>query len=492
MAFSKYREIYNRIQHFSNIQSILNWDSEVTMPAAAREERSFQIAEMTKLIHEIFTGSEFARALEAASNEIEKNNNDPKYFIRKRELEVITRRLDKQKKLPTDFVTKLSQKTNIAHAKWVEAKKQKDFNLFSETLSELVDLAKVQADYYGYENERYDALLDDYERGATGTMLSELFDNLKKDLVPIVSKAKSYPNPFKLPIDAMKQKKFCELLPPRLGLSHDISRLDISAHPFSTSLGSKDKRITTRYDELDPLSAVFGVLHETGHSLYEAGLSEMPEAPNPLAEFLSLGIHESQSRLWENQVGRSREFWNYYYPVALESWELKERDLPFDDFFNYIQSVQKSKIRVEADPVTYNLHIILRFEIERDLIADKIKVSDLPELWRSKMQDYFGLKIDNDAEGVLQDVHWSMAAFGYFPTYALGNIYSAQLYEAFLRDNPVFKDHLTKTGETKDLLEWLKKNVHHQGRIYEVPELIEKATGSEPSSASLIKHLSNI
>jgi carboxypeptidase Taq len=491
MSFSNYRNFFKKIQNFRDIQSLLQWDSEVMMPSSGRLTRSQQIAEMSGLIHDALTGEEFRILIDNAQIEIEHKLDSPEIKKQRKELQILNETLEKQSKLPTDFVAELSQKTNIAQSIWEEAKTKKDFSLFENTLTELVELAIKQADYYGYTTERYDALLDDYEKGATAKNLTYLFDTLKQQLKPIVAVAKTYQNPFNKEISIENQEKFCQLLPSHLGLLKDQSRLDRSSHPFSTSLGLKDKRITTRYDLTDPLSSIFGVMHETGHALYEIGLSEMDEAPNPLTEYLSLGIHESQSRLWENQVGRSENFWIYYYPLALESWELKESELPFKDFMNYIKSVERSKIRVESDPVTYNLHIILRFEIERDLIAQKIKIKDLPELWNSKMKEYFGLAIENPAEGVLQDIHWSMAAFGYFPTYALGNIYSAQLYHAFLRTNVQFEKNLAKTGNTSELLNWLREKVHYSGKIYSVDDLLIRATGESANSCYLIESLTN-
>ncbi len=491
MSFAKYRTFYKKIQNFRDIQSLLQWDSEVMMPTAGRISRSQQIAEMSGLIHDAFTGTEFRSLIDLAESELEHSLDNPNIMKLKKEIDVLKETLEKQSKLPTEFVAELSQKTNIAQSKWEEAKTKNDFSLFQNTLSELVDLAIRQAEYYGYNTERYDALLDDYEKGAKAKNLSSLFDSLKVELKPIVAKSKSYPNPFKKEVSIENQEKFCQLIPAYLGLPQNQSRLDRSSHPFSTSLGSQDKRITTRYDLKDPLSSVFGVIHETGHALYEIGLSEMDEAPNPLAEYLTLGMHESQSRLWENQVGRSESFWIYYYPIALEFWKLKEADLLFSDFMNYIKSVERTKIRVEADPITYNLHIILRFEIERDLISQKIKTKDLPEIWNSKMKENFGLVIENPSEGVLQDIHWSMAAFGYFPTYALGNIYSAQLYHAFLKENQSFEKNLARTGDTSNLLNWLRKNIHYSGKFYSVDDLLIQTTGETANSRFLIESLTN-
>jgi carboxypeptidase Taq len=488
MSFSKYRDFYKTIQLFRDIESVLHWDSEVMMPQQGREYRSLQIAEISRFIHEKFTGSEFGNIIQSAIREISgSQENSTKQKLA--ELKWIQSRREKTGKLPAEFVQKLSQKSSIAHGIWQTAKKESDFSKFAPILAELVDLALQRAEYYGFETEPYDSLLDDYETGAKATELDQLFSDLKRDLIPLVGMGKKTENPFSQKIPEEHQEKFCKSLPARLGLPADSSRLDKSAHPFSTSLGPKDKRITTRYDESDPLSAIFGVLHEVGHSLYEAGLSEIEDGPHPFAEFLSLGIHESQSRLWENHLGRSKEFWEFYYPKALEVWGLTESDLPFSKVYSYIRSVSPSKIRVEADPLTYNIHIILRFEMERDLINRKIKVKDLPEIWNQKMKDYMGIQIVNDAEGVLQDIHWSMGAFGYFPTYTLGNLYAAQFYEAFLKENPEFPSRLKDSGDVQILVDWLRKNVHHKGRTLSVPNLIRESTGSEPSAKPLLRYL---
>jgi carboxypeptidase Taq len=506
MSFSEYRKLYAQLQTYRDIQSVLQWDSEVKMPRSGREARSHQIGEMSRLSHEMFTGTKFRTAIQKAWDEIQtelirtKDSEQAMGLQKKaKEIQILKERQEKTAKLPTSFVQNLAQKTSVAQGVWEEAKKNSNFQQYETVLEELVQLARQQADYYGYKKEAYDALIDDYEKSATAEFLAGMFSELKKELIPIVEKGKSYPNPFqhittnmgKGIIPQERQEAFCRRLPEALGLKSQESRLDTSSHPFSTSLGPKDKRITTRYDGSDPLSAVFGVMHEVGHSLYEAGLSEIPEAPHPIAEYLSLGIHESQSRLWENQVGRSSEFWEYYYPIALQDWGLNEKELPFADLFHYIRSVEKTKIRVEADQVTYNLHIILRFEIERDLIAGRVNVSDLPEIWNEKMKESLGIRVENDSEGLLQDVHWCMAAFGYFPTYTLGNIYSAQLYNSFLKAHPEFPGQLAQTGNTSVLLNWLRQNVHHRGKEWEVEQLITNITGSSSNIQYLIQHLNN-
>ncbi|TGL23980.1 carboxypeptidase M32 [Leptospira yanagawae] len=487
-ALENYRKQYRKIKLFQDISSVLHWDSEVMMPEEGREYRSSQIAAVAELTHEWMTDKSFLGQIQNAKQAV----NDlpvPEREVWNRELEILMEEKEKADKLPSEFVSEFAKLTNLAHAEWAEAKKEKNFKLFSKRLEELVQLSKKQADYLGYTTEPYDALLDSYEKGAKANQIQNLFLDLKNSLIPIVAKAPNFETPFKKPISIAKQTKFCNRLPAILGLTTKESRLDISNHPFSTSLGKGDKRITTRYSETDPLSSIFGVLHETGHSLYESGLSKMPNWPTPLTEYLSLGIHESQSRLWENQVGRSLPFWEFMYPILLEDFELTEVELPFQKLFKYINSTEKSKIRVEADQVTYNLHIILRFEIERDLINGKIKVNDLPEIWNGKMKESFGLTVENDAEGVLQDIHWSMGAFGYFPTYTLGNIFSAQFFRKFTEEYPDSHNKFSANGDFSDLLNWLRKHIHSKGKIVTIENLVQDATGEPANAKYLISYL---
>jgi carboxypeptidase Taq len=482
-----YRNFWKEYTRLGDIISLLHWDSEVMMPDDGRAERAEQISQLSSLSHKMFTGDESKRQIENIKNLIAKN--PPEAAPLRRELEILERDRNRAITLPIELVERFSKLTNLAHGIWADAKKNKDFKSFEPTLTEITELSIEMAECYGYTTERYDALLEGYETGAKSHDLENLFLHLKNSLIPIVNEGKSYPSPFKKPIPVELQKAFNDKLPGLLGLSPTASRLDISVHPFSTSLGSKDKRITTRYHITDPLSSIFGVLHETGHALYEYGLGQMKDYPSPLAAAASLGVHESQSRLWENQVGRSRAFWEYFYPILLKEFNIYHYDLPFNDLYNHLNSVNKSKIRVEADQVTYNLHIILRFEIERALISRKIKVSDLPEVWNQKMKESFDLKINDDSEGVLQDVHWSGGAFGYFPTYTLGNIYSAQLFHHFLTTHESFWDDVINRGDVTSLNKWLAKKVYSHGRILDPKDLIKEATGEAPKSDYLIKYL---
>ncbi|PJZ47009.1 carboxypeptidase M32 [Leptospira brenneri] len=487
-ALENYRKQYRKIKLFQDISSVLHWDSEVMMPEEGREYRSAQIAAVAELTHDWMTDKSFLNQIQLAKDSISQIPESER-SLWNRELEVLMEEKEKADKLPSDFVSEFARVTNLSHAEWAAAKKEKNFQTFAKRLEELVELSKKQADYFGYTTEPYDALLDSYEKGAKANQIQILFSDLKESLVPIVTTAPKFKNPFPCPVSIDKQTKFCNRLPSLLGLTTKESRLDTSNHPFSTSLGKGDKRITTRYSETDPLSSIFGVLHETGHSLYESGLSAMPDWPTPITEFLSLGIHESQSRLWENQVGRSLPFWEFVYPILLSDFGFTDKELPFKELYQYINSTEKTKVRVEADQVTYNLHIILRFEIERDLINGKIQVKDLPEVWNTKMKESFGLKIENDAEGVLQDIHWSMGAFGYFPTYTLGNIFSSQFFKKFTEEFPDSHNKFSTKGDFSDLLNWLRKNIHSKGKIYDVDTLMQQVTGESANSKYLISYL---
>lgn len=486
----KYREYWKELVHIENILSLLHWDSEVLIPEAARTERAEQIAYLSKLYHTKYVSSELDDILASLFQALNSLDlNDEEKFILKKELEVLNHDRYRAKKLRTELVEELSRITNLAIGIWANAKKNKNFSEFAPTLQKIILLVQEKADQYSYNTERYDALLEDYEIGVRASELEELFKHLKNSLIPLINQFQTYPNPFLKPVHKELQYFFNKKLSVLLGLPENSHRLDTSQHPFSTSLGANDKRITTRYDEVDPLSSVFAVLHETGHALYEYGLSQSKNYPSPLTVPASYGVHESQSRLWENQIGRSRPFWEFMYPTLLRDFNIYHYDLPFEKLYNYVNSVSRSKIRVKADQVTYNLHIILRFEIERELIKGSLLVKDLPEVWNSKMKEFFDLEIENDAEGVLQDIHWSGGSFGYFPTYTLGNIYAAQLFSVFLKTHQSFWDDVRSRGDFSSLVKWLTKAVYSQGKIYAPKELIKHATGEYPDSSYLEKYL---
>lgn len=485
----EYRNYWKNLVNVQNVISVLHWDSEVVMPEQGRLERAEQISGLSALHHKLYTSEEFLKIIDNLENYVSKSNDLEDSKILKREIEVLKRDRNRATKLPTSLVEKFARTTNIAHGVWVSARKNKNFKEFEPILGEIIDLNIEMAEAYTYSRNRYDALLESYEYGLTVENLDPLFKKLKNSLIPLINEAKEFSNPFKKEISEDKQELFNKKLPPALGLPTHSSRLDKSAHPFSTSLGRADLRITTRYNPNDPTTSIMAVLHETGHSLYEMGLGMMPNYPNPLSIALSYGVHESQSRLWENQIGRSRAFWDYYYPTLIKDFEISPYDLSIEDLYNYINSTSKTKVRVDADQITYNLHIILRYEIEKELISDGLKVSEIPERWNTAMKELLDLDIENDSEGALQDVHWSGGSFGYFPTYTLGNIYSAQLFHTFLSSNSNFWNEVRDSGDFSSLLIWLQENVHKKGRLYDADDLLEKVTGQKPNSDFLVKYL---
>ncbi|TGL60963.1 carboxypeptidase M32 [Leptospira sarikeiensis] len=486
-AFREYRNEFQNIQHLRNIGSVLHWDMEIGIPKDGLAERGDQLSFLSGLAHKSFISDPFRKLAERAREENSKADL-PGKSLRERELHLLFKDLDRSSCLPISWVEEFSKTTSEAHSIWVDARKKNDSSIFLPILEKIVGLVFQKADLFGYSTEAYDALLDEYEPEAKASDLEILFSDLRKSLVPLLAKAKDSEFPFvgNFPIDS--QIPFNKSLPVLLGLPESGFRLDASAHPFSTSLGSFDKRITTRYEDSDPLSSVYSVLHETGHALYEAGISLIIGGPSPLKDSVSLGVHESQSRLWENQVGRSKEFWEGVYPIFLEKMGIKESSLPFAKLYSFVNRSKPSFIRVEADQITYNLHVILRFQIERAIFRKELALKDLSKAWKDGMKDLLGVDVPDDAKGFLQDVHWSGGAFGYFPTYSLGNIYAAQLYSAFVQQNPKFPEELKKR-ETSSLLAWLRKHVHSKGRSLEAKDLIREATGEEPNSKYLVEYL---
>ncbi|WP_125169881.1 carboxypeptidase M32 [Leptospira perolatii] len=488
-AFAKYRQEFNRIHQLRNVLGLLHWDMEVTLPADGQAERGEQIGNLAGITHESFTSDRFKSLVEKAKEENEKKSF-PGSEIRNKELEVLQKDLDRAYRLPASWVEEFTKVSSNAHSIWAEARNKNDASSFLPVLERILGLVFQKTEYLGYDTEPYDALLEEYEPGARAKDLDALFGELRSSLVPLIQKGKDVSSPFHGNFPKENQIPFNKSLPVLLGLSKSMHRLDSSEHPFSTSLGSKDKRITTRYDESDPISSVFSVLHETGHAMYEAGISEMGGSPSPIKDSVSLGVHESQSRLWENQVGRSKEFWEAIYPNFLTATNLSEKSLPFSRLFSYVNKSVPSLIRVEADQLTYNLHIILRFRIETALFRKEINIKDISSIWKVEMRELLGVTVPDDSQGFLQDVHWSGGAFGYFPTYTLGNIFAAQLFSAFLKQSPEFTNQL-KSSNASLLVSWLRENVHSKGRLLTVNELIEKATGEKPSSKYLVEYLSN-
>ncbi len=468
------------------IEALLDWDQETCMPPKAAGWRAEQLSLIAGIIHERKTSHELGTMLEKL--ETEGADGDPIVEANVREAR---RDYDKAVKLPTDLVRRIAHATTLAKDAWAKARKASDFGQFAPHLEKLLDLKREVADHLGWKQEPYDALIDLYEPGATTAEVAELFGQLKPKLVGLVEAIREAPRKpdesvLKREAPVEKQKQFNRRVIEAMGFDFEAGRLDISTHPFCTSTCPLDVRMTTRYDEHYLPMSLFGVMHETGHGLYEQGLN--PEhTGTPCGQAVSLGIHESQSRLWENQVGRSRAFWEHWFEPLKQTFSAFA-DVSLDAWHFAINTVKPSLIRVEADEVTYGLHIILRFELERLMVQDKLKVSEIPQAWNDSMQQLLGITPPDDAQGCLQDIHWSMGTFGYFPTYQLGNLYSAQIFQAARRAIPDLDDQIRR-GELLPLRDWLRENVHQHGRRYRPKELIRVVTGSDPSPEPYIEYL---
>ena len=377
---------------------------------------------------------------------------------------------------------------------WSEARDADQFESFAPWLDQTFALAREKADAIGYKGVRYDALLDDYEPGMTTEQLSSLFAQLGPQLVPLVESLRDRPPSAsarmierELPVE--RQRAFAEDIAAKLGFDLESGRFDLGPHPFCTTIGPGDVRIASRYQPRNFANGFLGVMHETGHALYEQGL-DPAHYGTPMGDAVSLGIHESQSRMWENLVGRSHGFWLYVYPQLQAAFEDELRDVSLEAFRATMNQVAPGLIRVEADEVTYNLHIVVRFELERALLDGDLRAADVPGAWAERYQRYLGVTPDNDRNGCLQDIHWSEGLIGYFPTYTLGNVYAAQLFDAAERAiGPL--DEAFAAGDFRALRNWLGENVHRHGKRYSPVALIEKATGNPPDPSAMIASLSH-
>ncbi len=473
------------IQTATSIESLLEWDQETMLPPRGAELRAAQLGFIAGVSHERLTGSDFAQLLEQAERE---NAGDPEVEPNLREMRRV---FDRKVKLPTSLVQEIARTVSLAKDAWVRARKESNFAAFAPHLEKLLDLKRQVAEKIGFTTEPYDALMDEYEPGARSADVQRVFDQVKEELVPLVAAIKSAPrrpdeSVLRRPAPRETQALLNRLIASAMGFDFEAGRLDVSTHPFCSGLTPQDVRLTTRYDEHYLPMSLFGVMHEAGHGLYEQGL-DPAHAFTPLGQSVSLGIHESQSRMWENLVGRSRAFWLYFYPLlqaALPAW----RAVPLDDWYFAINTVKPSLIRVEADEVTYNLHIMLRFDLERRMLRGEVAVRDVPAAWNDGFKSLLGITPSSDAEGCLQDIHWSMGIFGYFPTYALGNLYACQFFKAANQALPDLPARIAR-GELQPLRDWLRKSIHAHGQRYRADELVKRVTGRPLGHADFMEHL---
>jgi carboxypeptidase Taq len=447
------------------------------MPKAGTAVRVEQMTTLSKLSHTMFTADEMGELIEAGADEVAEADyeSDDASLIR-----LLRRTYADARKLPPEFVARVSQISGHAHKAWVQAREENDFASYLPWLEQIVELGQEKAELYGYEDERYDALLDQYEHGMKTAEVRAIFAALKDALVPLRQAIQEQgvevdAGLLHQSFDVEKQKEFARYIAPKVG--YDLSRGHIGTvvHPFATSFSRYDSRITTRWypDFLSP--SLFGTLHESGHALYEQG-THPDLARTPLARGTSLGVHESQSRMMENFVGRSLGFWQTHFAHLQSFFPEQLGNYTAEAFYRAINKVQPSFIRVEADELTYNFHIILRFELEQALMNGELMAKDVPAAWNKKMEALLGVVPPNDSEGCLQDVHWSRPMFGYFPTYALGNLYAAQFYETAVAEEPVIGEEMAE-GETEALVKWLQENIHQHGRKFTPRELVQRVTG---------------
>ncbi|MCF7826802.1 MAG: carboxypeptidase M32, partial [Candidatus Marinimicrobia bacterium] len=467
--------------HLQGIEALLGWDQETYMPEGAGAARSEQLAYITTLMHSKLVGEPLKQALEELIN-IETGELRIMTLSDRetRQLKEIWRDYRQEALLPTEFVTTLAKHASVSQQAWVKARKDNDFAYFEPYLTKMVELQKEKANYLAVGSTPYDSLLDQFEPEMTSEKVADLFTEIRARLVPLIQKINEVKHRVNGSIltreyDVDKQWDFGIAMLEAIGFDLKNGRQDRSAHPFTTSTHPTDVRTTTRLRGNDLKSALLSTLHEGGHALYEQGLP-LEEYGNPLGQAISLGIHESQSRLWENLVGLSPVFWRFAYPKLQAKFPDQLRNTDRDMFYAAINRVKPSLIRVEADEATYNLHIMLRFEIEKMLINDNFPVAELPQLWNKKMEEYLGVTPTTDSEGVLQDVHWSFGAFGYFPTYTLGNLYSVQFFNQAKKDIPYLDDSYIR-GDFSALLGWLRKNIHSVGRGRKAEELVLELTG---------------
>lgn len=485
-AERKLYELWGEIRDLHGAIFTLEWDQETYMPAAGQDARGRALATLTGLRHRLLTAPELSDVLDACAESAEPGG------ILEAQVRAARREVDRAVKVPESLEKELARAQSDGLTAWRRAREEDDHTLFSDALARLVDLKRRQALALAPAGTAYDALLDEYEPGMTEAQLTPLFTQYRVDLSALISKyigeteknVDESPARGDFPED--RQRAFGHEMAEAVGYRFDAGRLDLSTHPFCIGIARNDVRMTWRYQEDDFRPAFFGVLHETGHALYEQGLPEEHEG-TPLAQDAGTGVHESQSRLWENHVGRSRGFWQWALPRFRAVFPGADPG-NLDRLWPTFHVVRPSLIRVEADEVTYGLHVIVRYELERALFAGDLEPTDLRDAWNDRYDELLGIRPETDREGVLQDIHWAMGLYGYFPTYALGSMMSAQLFEAAERDLGDLEAQFAE-GELAPLLQWLRTNVHGHGARYTAPQLMERVTGEPPTPEPILRHL---
>jgi carboxypeptidase Taq len=483
------REWMAELTDLTNATHVLEWDQQTMMPSRGAAGRAEALATLRRVSHDMFVSAQTGELLDEAQAALNgaSPDSDEASLVR-----VTRRQWEKECRVPTELVAEQARAASLGQEAWVRARAASDFSAFAPYLEHNVELARRYVDCFEGFDCAYDVLLDDYEPGMKTAAVTRLFAELKSELVPLIATLAEHSDRVDTswlhePAPVSNQRDVVTEVVRRMGFDPAGWRIDTAVHPFATSFGSEDVRITTRWDERYFPMALFGAMHECGHGLYEAGVAASLQR-TPLGHVESLGLHESQSRMWENMVGRGRAFSEVLAPLIAERFPGRFANIKTDELYRAVNRVEPSFIRVEADEATYGLHIILRFELEQELIEGRLKISELPEAWNARFKAYLGLDVPDDAHGVLQDVHWSMGAIGYFPTYALGNLIAGQLWDRAHADLSDLDDQLA-AGDLQGLREWLREHVHRHGSKFSMPELLKRVVDGPIAVAPFVSYL---
>jgi carboxypeptidase Taq len=482
-----YNEYKTKMQKIADVKyaaAVLQWDQETYLPTKGNHFRGRQLATLSEIAHQLFTDEKMGGLLNELI--VTDNLSDKQ----KRNVQLSLEDYTKASKLTSHFVRQMSETVNKSFHAWIQARKENSFSIFQQPLHDLIQLKKQEADLLGYENHPYNALMNDFDKGLTVSITDKVFTDLKPQLTILLDDIKNktqIDNSFmQQHFDKDSQWKFGMEILNRMQFDFEAGRQDISEHPFTTNFNNADVRITTRIDETDFGNMTWSCIHEGGHALYEQGLPG-DEYGMPLGEYCSLSIHESQSRLWENNVGRALPFWQHNFSLLKTFFEKELTGTSLEQFYKGINKVQPSLIRTEADELTYHFHVMIRYEIEKMLIEGSITAKDIPAYWNEHYKKYLGVIVPDDLRGCLQDVHWSHGSFGYFATYSLGSLYAAQLYAAIIKENDSIEKEIA-FGNNKSVLQWLSKNIYQHGRYFTSEELCNKATGETLNSTHFIRY----
>jgi carboxypeptidase Taq len=488
-SIERLRERTAELSDLGRVSGLLDWDQQTMMPPEGGPGRAEGRATIERIRHELFVSPATGELLESAAASLDGADPDSD---ESRLVRVTARRREKAVRVPTELAAEMARAASLGQEAWIKARANSDFASFVPYLERNFELARRYVDCFEDYEHPYDVLLDDYEPGMKAAQVAELFGQLKAELVPMIATLGENADRVDesvirgaFPTD--RQRWLVKEIVERMGFDPSAWRMDDAVHPFATSFGNHDVRITTRWDETNLVSALYAGMHECGHGLYEAGIADSLQR-TPLGQIESLSLHESQSRMWENMVGRGRPFCGVLAPRIGELFSDVAPNLDADAFYRAVNRVSPSFIRVEADEATYGLHVILRFELEQQLVAGTLAIKDLPEAWNSRFKEYLGLDVTDDALGVLQDVHWSFGAIGYFPTYALGNLIAGQLWERAQRDIPELDDKLA-ASELGDLREWLREHIHRHGSKFSTNELLERVVGGPIAVGPFVSYL---